>query len=66
MSELTKSELTKEVRALLLEVIKRKIALRAYELYEERGGIPGGALDDWLRAEDEILGQSLSMPLFRP
>ncbi len=59
------NELTREVRALLLEVIKQKIALRAYELYEERGGTPGGALEDWLRAEDEILGQSLSMPLFK-
>ncbi len=60
------SDITKEVRALLIEAIKRKIAVRAYELYQERQSAPGGALDDWLKAEEEILGQSLSMPLFRP
>jgi hypothetical protein len=27
---------------------------RAYELYEERGGIPGNDADDWLRAEQEL------------
>jgi hypothetical protein len=26
------------------------------ELYEQRGGVDGFALDDWLRAEAEILG----------
>jgi hypothetical protein len=26
---------------------------RAYEMYLERGGEPGGELDDWLRAEGE-------------
>jgi hypothetical protein len=31
-----------------------RIARRAYELYE--GRIRQGALDDWLRAEREILG----------
>ncbi len=59
------SELTKEVRTLVIEVIKQKIAARAHELYEERGGARGAELDDWLRAEDEILGQSISKPLFR-
>ncbi len=59
------SELTKEVRALVIQVIKQKIAARAYELYEERGRTAGTELDDWLRAEDEILGQSITRPLFR-
>ncbi len=49
----------------MIEVIRQKIAVRAYELYEERGDAVGNALEDWLKAEDEILGQSLSMPLFR-
>jgi hypothetical protein len=27
---------------------------RAYEIYLERDGLPGDALDDWLRAEREL------------
>jgi hypothetical protein len=30
------------------------IALRAYELYQQRGGEDGRDLDDWLRAEAEL------------
>ncbi|PYT48629.1 MAG: hypothetical protein DMG44_13990 [Acidobacteria bacterium] len=31
------------------------IALRAYQIYLERGGAPGNPLDDWTRAERELL-----------
>ncbi len=31
-----------------------EIALRAYHIYLERGGVPGNALDDWTRAEREL------------
>ena len=31
-----------------------RIARRAHEIYEERGGHDGRALDDWLQAEREI------------
>jgi hypothetical protein len=34
---------------------QEKIALRAYEIYLERGGAPGNPLEDWVRAEREIL-----------
>jgi hypothetical protein len=34
---------------------RRQIRLRAYELYEERGREDGHELDDWLRAEAEIM-----------
>ena len=30
------------------------IRRRAYEIYLERGGQPGSALDDWLQAEREL------------
>lgn len=30
------------------------IRLRAYEIFLERGGLPGNELDDWLQAEREI------------
>ncbi|HEY6974248.1 MAG TPA: DUF2934 domain-containing protein [Nitrospiraceae bacterium] len=32
-----------------------RIAVRAYELYVERGCRYGGALEDWLDAEREVL-----------
>ena len=35
--------------------IQERIAQRAYELFEERGREHGNDLDDWLRAESEIL-----------
>ena len=31
-----------------------EIRFRAYEIYLERGGLPGNELDDWLRAEGEL------------
>jgi hypothetical protein len=37
--------------------LKEKIRQRAYELYEARGRDDGHELEDWLRAEEEILEQ---------
>jgi hypothetical protein len=37
---------------------ERKIELRAYEIYLERNGAPGNPLEDWVRAEREILQKS--------
>ena len=34
---------------------QQKIAQRAYEIYLERNGAPGNPLEDWVRAEHEIL-----------
>jgi hypothetical protein len=36
-------------------LVQRRIALRAYELYLQRGGVDGHAGEDWLQAEREIL-----------
>ncbi len=36
--------------------IEEEIRQRAYELFEVRGGQEGYELEDWLRAEEEILG----------
>ena len=33
-----------------------EIAVRSYELYLARGGEPGHAEEDWLRAEAELVG----------
>lgn len=32
-----------------------RVAMRAYELYLARGAADGGALDDWLAAERELI-----------
>jgi hypothetical protein len=37
---------------------QQKIQLRAYEIYLERGGTPGNPLEDWVRAERELLEKS--------
>lgn len=36
-------------------LVQKQIALRAYELYVQRGGVDGHAEEDWLQAEQEIL-----------
>jgi Protein of unknown function (DUF2934) len=36
--------------------MEERIRRRAYNLYEQRGRVNGFALDDWLKAEHEILG----------
>ena len=42
-----------------------EIALRAYQIYLERGGEPGNALEDWTRAERELSGKP-SKPRRKP
>jgi hypothetical protein len=37
---------------------QEKIAQRAYEIYLERKGAPGNPLEDWVRAERELLQKS--------
>ena len=36
--------------------LEARIRIRAHEIYLERGGEDGNELDDWLEAEQEILG----------
>ena len=36
------------------EDLKKKIAARAYEIFERRGRAPGHDVDDWREAESEI------------
>jgi hypothetical protein len=40
--------------------VRARIAARAYQLYLERGCREGGAEQDWLEAEQDILGRSVS------
>ena len=60
MSKKVKSSLptTKKTRTAKNTPTHEEIALRAYEIYLERGGAPGDALQDWTRAERELLEKS--------
>jgi len=51
-------------RKLLMELVERKIRMRAQELFESRGREEGSALRDWVVAESEILGSSILAPLY--
>lgn len=57
MSKKAKSSLptTKKARVAKTAPTHEEIALRAYEIYLERGGAPGDALEDWTRAERELM-----------
>jgi len=48
------------------EDLRRQIAQRAYELYEQRGRQDGFAVQDWLQAEQELahLAEGLSTDKF--
>jgi hypothetical protein len=37
------------------EIIQSIVAKRAYQLFEQRGGVHGFDLDDWINAEKELL-----------
>ena len=38
-----------------------RVRSRAYEIYLERGGQDGHALDDWLRAESELVPRRMKL-----
>jgi hypothetical protein len=40
-----------------VETPHQRIAERAYRLYLDRGAEDGHALEDWLQAEQEVLGE---------
>jgi len=48
----------------MVELLERKIRLRAQQLYDERGQVEGRDLEDWVRAESEILKSSILAPLW--
>jgi hypothetical protein len=49
------AEPSRESNSQVAEPMAREaVALRAYELFQERGREPGRDLDDWLRAEHEV------------
>jgi hypothetical protein len=48
----------------MVDLLERKIRLRADQLYNERGRVEGLALEDWVRAESEVLKSSVLAPLW--
>jgi hypothetical protein len=52
-----KRENTEELRRRLLDdpQVRQMVAMRAYELYEQRGRVPGREAEDWLQAEREVV-----------
>ena len=39
--------------------LEERIQQRAHEIYLERGGMDGSAVDDWLQAEEEIAAEQI-------
>ncbi len=50
-------ETTEAIRQRLLadDEVQYVIRMRAYEIYQQRGGCPGNPADDWFQAESEVL-----------
>ncbi len=49
----------------MAELVERKIRTHARRLYQDRGQVDGHALQDWVQAESEVLGNSILAPLYR-
>ena len=65
IANLQKQKQKEEVRARLLadETIRGRIAFRAFEIYQRQGDGHGGALTNWLQAEDEIVSSLVEQEL---
>ncbi|HSZ62197.1 MAG TPA: DUF2934 domain-containing protein [Terriglobales bacterium] len=55
---------TRQRQKLMVELLERKIRLRAQQLYDERGQGEGLELEDWVQAESEVLQSSILAPLW--
>jgi hypothetical protein len=55
---------SRERRKLMVELLERKVRLRARQLYDERGQVEGRELEDWVKAESEVLQSSILAPLW--
>lgn len=52
-------------RELMVQLVERKVRSRAQQLYDERGPGDGHALNDWVKAESEVLENSILAPMYR-
>jgi Protein of unknown function (DUF2934) len=60
-SEMSRNE-TAETKVATPPASAEAIAKRAYELYLQRGSIPGYELEDWLQAEAEVTAAAAAKP----
>jgi hypothetical protein len=49
----------------IVQMVERKVRARAEQLFNQRGREEGQALEDWLKAEAEIIDNSIIAPLYR-
>jgi hypothetical protein len=54
-----KPQLLTQTRSGEIPELHDRILARAYEIFEERGRASGHDLEDWLQAEQEILGDRM-------
>jgi hypothetical protein len=55
----------KKQKALMQRMLERKVRSRAQQIYESRGQAEGKDLEDWFRAESEILENKAIANLYR-
>jgi regulation of enolase protein 1 (concanavalin A-like superfamily) len=55
---------TRERQKLMISLLEKKIRLHAQQLYDQRGQAEGLALEDWIKAESEVLKSSILAPLW--
>ncbi len=54
-------------RALLTDnEFREKVTLRAYEIYEDRGGQHGRDIGDWLQAETDVVAEAAQQQKISP
>lgn len=49
----------------MVRTLERRVRERAQQLYDQRGQQEGRALEDWIKAEAEILENSIAASLYR-
>ena len=54
-----KSKLSQQpMKPASVQVTNKRIEMRAFEIWNERGQIPGLDIDNWLQAERELIGRN--------
>jgi DNA-binding SARP family transcriptional activator len=63
--EVDLATLRKKQKALMRQIVERKVRSRAQQLYETRGQAEGQDLQDWFQAESEVLENKTIASLYR-
>ncbi len=49
---------------MMVELLERKVRMRARQIHDERDPSEGSELEDWVKAESEVLKSSILAPLW--